>query len=129
MKSLTKACASLFVLLTFAVVLHASDKDVLRDALTTKFAKSSKGVVQSVSVKDGHVQIVAGRGGIGDDNNIVIDTAVALNRANDGMGKWTKVSVTVSKTTYGFTRSDFDAYRSGKLNDGQFLKRTTKKKG
>lgn len=128
MKYFTKVCVSLLVLLTCGSALYAAETGVIRDALMTKFSQSSKGIVNSVSSTGGHIQIVASKGGIGDENDIIIDTAVALNRANSTIGRWTKVSVTISKTIYSFNRKDFDAFRSGKMGDKQFLNKIIKRK-
>lgn len=128
MKQFINVCVSIFVLLTCTSALYAAESDVIRAALMTKFNQSSKGNVNSVSANGGHIIIIASKSGIGDENDIIIDTAVALNRVNSNIGKWSNVSVTISKTNYSFGRKDFDAFRSGRIGDKQFLKKVLKRK-
>lgn len=100
-----------------------ADVQTIQNSIATKFAQSSKGVLKSVELKASDIKVVASKGGIGDESDIVIDTAVALNRVNNNIRNWKNVSVSVGNRIFSFTRQDFDDFRSGKINDQQFLKR------
>ena len=100
----------------------ASDNNTIQNAITSKFSQSSKGILKSLELKDGHIKVIASKAGIGDANDIIIDTAIALNRINNNIAKWKKVSV-VNGKSLSFTRKDFDAFRTGKINDSQFIER------
>jgi hypothetical protein len=114
------------VLCTAPTVFGAST-DTIRSAISEKFSQSSKAIVKSIAEENGYIKVVASKGGIGEENEIIIDTAVALNRVNGDVGKWKNVSITFNSKTYSFTRQDFDTFRAGKINDSQFLKRIKKK--
>ncbi len=85
-----------------------------------------KGILKSVELKNGHIKVTASKAGLGDANDITIDTAIALNRINNNIAKWKSVAVVVNGKTHSFTRNDFDAFRAGKINDPQFIKRLKK---
>ena len=104
-------------------VSFGSDVQTIQNAIATKFGQSSKGVLKSVELKASDIKVVASKGGIGDERDIVIDTAVALNRVNNNISNWKNVSVSVDNRIFSFKRQDFDNFRSGKINDQQFLKR------
>ncbi|WP_324779418.1 hypothetical protein [Thiobacillus sedimenti] len=104
-------------------VSFGSDVQTIQNAIATKFGQSSKGVLKSVELKASDIKVVASKGGIGDERDIVIDTAVALNRVNNNISNWKNVSVSVDNRIFSFKREDFDNFRSGKINDQQFLKR------
>jgi hypothetical protein len=114
--------ATLFTLFS-AYPTTAADNHVIQNAITTKFSQSSKGILKSVELKNGHIKVTASKAGLGDANDITIDTAIALNRINNNIAKWKSVAVVVNSKTLSFTRNDFDAFRAGKINDPQFIKR------
>ncbi len=121
MKKLVALFAS--VLLVICVSASADNDGIaVRNAVTTKFSQSSKGIVNLVEANNGYITVVASKGGIGDESEIIIDIAVALNRVNNNISKWKNVSIVINNKTSSFTRKDFDLFRSGKINDQQFLK-------
>jgi hypothetical protein len=111
--------------LLFICCVSASAGDdgiAIRNAVATKFSQSSKGIVNLVEENKGYVKVVASKAGIGDENEIIIDVAVALNRINNNINNWKNVSIAINNKTFLFSRKDFDMFRSGKINDQQFLR-------
>lgn len=127
MKGFARLFMAASIVLCTAPTVFGASTDTIRSAISEKFSQSSKGIVKSIAEENGYIKVVASKGGIGDENEIIIDTAVALNRVNSNISKWKNVSITFNNKTYSFTRQDFDTFRTGKINDSQFLQRVNKK--
>lgn len=98
----------------------ASDIDIIRNAVSTKFMESSQGVVVSVAVNNDLI-VIRATPNSSNDKILIIDVAVALNRIDAKIKKWSKVSIKCSKKDYFFNRKSFDLYRRGEINDRKFL--------
>jgi hypothetical protein len=127
MKGLARLFIAASIVLCTVPTVYGGSTDTIRSAISEKFSQSSKAILNSVAEENGYIEVVASKGGIGDENEIIIDAAVALSRVNSNVSRWEKVSIVFNNKTYSFIRQDFDTFRAGKINDSQFLKRVKKK--
>ncbi|MBD3361472.1 hypothetical protein GF358_01640 [Candidatus Woesearchaeota archaeon] len=113
------------LLLPFIVACSSTpDKNIttehpLKLYLEQKFSQSSGASIESVDDSLGILTIKLSSLGVGDIGSVAIDVAITLNRHPEI--SFSKVNIIYQQEQASFTKEIFDKYRTGQINDIQFM--------
>lgn len=128
MDMMNKKAFLIITLLIFAIFItgcgNTSDntaptKPPLHNYLEQKFSQSSGASIGSVTVDNGVINIQLSSLAIGDIKDVAIDVAIVLNRHPEI--SFSKVNLIYQQTQVSFTKEIFNKYKTGQINDIQFM--------